>query len=183
MEEIEELAFKDRKELANLNELDLLEIIEFLQLDRKQWINQYSNAHNDYIYLQQENQELKKQYCERTDCSGRLGNSKKVDQLEKELEQLKEIEKEHQKINGCLHLEIKELKEKYMKLEDKYIHNVACCNEEDCDLFCEHKELKDRIDKAVEYIEKHTENIDRGKYYEDYVETYYLLKILKGELK
>ena len=40
-EEIEELAFKDRKELANLNELDLLEIIEFLQLDRKQWINQY----------------------------------------------------------------------------------------------------------------------------------------------
>lgn len=53
-EEIEELAFKDRKELANLNELDLLEIIEFLQLDRKQWINQYSTTHNDYIYLQQE---------------------------------------------------------------------------------------------------------------------------------
>ena len=55
----EELAFKDRKELANLNELDLLEIIEFLQLDRKQWINQYSTAHNDYVDLQQENQELK----------------------------------------------------------------------------------------------------------------------------
>ena len=114
-EEIEELAFKDRKELANLNELDLLEIIEFLQLDRKQWINQYSTAHNDYVDLQQENQELKKQYCERTDCSGRLGNSKKVEQLEKELEQLKEIEKEHQRINGCLHLEIKELKDRIDK--------------------------------------------------------------------
>lgn len=63
--------------------------------------------------------------------------------------ELKEIEKEHQRKNGCLHLEI--------------------------------KELKDRIDKAVEYIEKYTENIDRGKYYEDYVETYYLLKILKGD--
>ena len=60
-EEIEELAFKDRKELANLNELDLLEIIEFLQLDRKQWINQYSTAHNDYVDLQQENQELIKE--------------------------------------------------------------------------------------------------------------------------
>ena len=81
----------------------------------------------DIVYnLQQENQELKKQYCERTDCSGRLGNSKKVEQLEKELEQLKEIEKEHQRINGCLHLEI--------------------------------KELKDRIDKAIEYIEQLEEN-------------------------
>ena len=58
-EKIEELAFKDRKELANLNELDLLEIIEFLQLDRKQWINQYSAAHNDYVDLQQENKKLK----------------------------------------------------------------------------------------------------------------------------
>ena len=67
---------------------------------------------------------------------------KDYEKLEKELEQLKEIEKEHQRINGSLHLEIKELKEKYMKLEDKYIHNVSCCNEEDCDLFCEHQELK-----------------------------------------
>lgn len=83
MEEIEELAFKDRKELSNLNELDLLEIIEFLQLDRKQWINQYSTAHNDYV-------------------------------------ELKEIEKEHQRINGELRVE--------------------------------NKELKGRIDKAVEYI-------------------------------
>lgn len=56
---IEELAFKDRKELSNLNELDLLEIIEFLQLDRKQWINKYSTEHNDYVNLQQENQEYK----------------------------------------------------------------------------------------------------------------------------
>lgn len=74
---------------------------------------------------------------------------KYINQLEKENQRLKEIEKEHQRINGCLHLEI--------------------------------KELKDRIDKVIEYIEKHTENIDRGKYYEDYVETYYLLKILKGD--
>lgn len=70
--------------------------------------------------LQQENQELKKQYCERTDCSGRLGNSKKVDQLEKELEQLKEIEKEHQKINGSLHLEIRRLKEELEQWKKKY---------------------------------------------------------------
>ena len=90
MNEIEELAFEKRKELANLNELNLLEIIEFLQLDRKQWINQYSKVHNDYVYLQ------------------------------RELEQLKEIEKEHKKINGSLHLEIRRLKEELEQWKKKY---------------------------------------------------------------
>lgn len=40
--------------------------------------------------LIKENQELKKQYCERTDCGGRIGNSKKVEELQKENEQLKD---------------------------------------------------------------------------------------------
>ena len=67
--------------------------------------------------------------------------------LQQENQRLKEIEKEHQRINGRLHLEIRRLKEKYMKLEDKYIHNVSCCNEEDCDLFCEHQELKKQLEE------------------------------------
>lgn len=57
-EELEGLAFKDRKELANFNELDLLKIIEFLQIDRKEWINQYTRAHNDYVILKQEKDNL-----------------------------------------------------------------------------------------------------------------------------
>ena len=61
---IEELAFKDRKILANLNVIDLLDIIEFLQLDRKQWINQFSKTHNESIDIQKENKELKKQLKE-----------------------------------------------------------------------------------------------------------------------
>ena len=40
--------------------------------------------------LEKENLKLKEQYCERTDCSGRLGNSKKVKELERENQQLKE---------------------------------------------------------------------------------------------
>ena len=40
--------------------------------------------------LEKENLKLKEQYCERTDCSGRLGNSKKVEKLEEENQQLKE---------------------------------------------------------------------------------------------
>ena len=59
---IEELAFKDRIELANLNEIDLLDIIEFLQKDRKQWINQFSKTHNEGVEIQKENQELKEKF-------------------------------------------------------------------------------------------------------------------------
>ncbi len=58
---IEEVAFKDRKNLAQLNENDLLDIIEFLQNDRKQWIKQFTQTHNESIDIQKENQELKKQ--------------------------------------------------------------------------------------------------------------------------
>lgn len=55
----EEIAFKDRKTLANLNKLDLLDIIELLQVDRREWINQFSKTHNESIEIQKENQELK----------------------------------------------------------------------------------------------------------------------------
>ena len=40
--------------------------------------------------LQQETEKLKKQYCERTDCCGRIGNSKKVEELQNENKQLKD---------------------------------------------------------------------------------------------
>lgn len=56
---IEEVAFKDRKNLAQLNENDLLDIIEFLQLDRKQWINQFTQTHNESVEIQKENKKQK----------------------------------------------------------------------------------------------------------------------------
>ena len=58
---IEEITFKDRTELAHLNGIDLLNIIEFLQKDRKQWINQFTQTHNESVEIQKENNELKKQ--------------------------------------------------------------------------------------------------------------------------
>ena len=42
-------------------------------------------------YFKKENQKLKKQYCERTDCSGRIGNSKKVEELQQENKKQKEL--------------------------------------------------------------------------------------------
>lgn len=59
---IEELAFKDRKNLAQLNELDLLDIIEFLQNDRKQWIGIFTKTHNGSVEIRKENRELKQKY-------------------------------------------------------------------------------------------------------------------------
>ena len=58
---IEELAFKNYYELINIQKIDLLLIIEFLQKDRKQWINQFTQTHNESVEIQKENQELKKQ--------------------------------------------------------------------------------------------------------------------------
>lgn len=52
----------------------------------------------DYKKLQQENEKLKKQYCERTDCGGRIGNSKKVEESEKQNKFLMERENKLQVI-------------------------------------------------------------------------------------
>ena len=50
----------------------------------------------DYETLQQENEKLKKQYCERTDCSGRIGNSKKVEELQLKIDKAIEYIRNHQ---------------------------------------------------------------------------------------
>ena len=50
-----------------------------------------SYLQDKYNNLLKEKIELKKQYCERTDCGGRIGNSKKVEELQQENKQLKEV--------------------------------------------------------------------------------------------
>lgn len=59
-----------------------------------------------------------------------------------------------------------------------YMQSLMKCYE---DLENENQQLKKQKDDVVEYIKSHTENIDRGRYYEDYVETYDLLRML-GEI-
>ena len=51
MNEIEEYAFKDVRELSNIDRDELLEIIDFLQKDRKKWIEQFTKTHNESIDL------------------------------------------------------------------------------------------------------------------------------------
>lgn len=95
---IEELAFKNRKSLAKLNELDLLDIIEFLQDDRKQWINQFSKTHNENVEIQQENKQLKERiaYLERSNNRREdtiIEQRQEISNLEDNCNKLKESEK------------------------------------------------------------------------------------------
>lgn len=73
---IEEIAFKDRKNLVQLNENDLLDIIEFLQQDRKQWINQFTQTHNENVKIQEENQKLKDELKNKPDTQITLKDDK-----------------------------------------------------------------------------------------------------------
>ena len=90
---IEELAFKDRKILANLNAIDLLNIIEFLQNDRNQWIYQFTKTHNEGIEIQKENQELKKQLENKYEKVGTLTNELLYEENTKLINQQKEFTK------------------------------------------------------------------------------------------
>lgn len=62
MDTYEDLAFKNINELAGLNKNDLLNIIAFLQTERKLWLNQFTKTHNESVDMQKENKELKKKY-------------------------------------------------------------------------------------------------------------------------
>ena len=72
----------------------------------------------------------------------------------------------------------------YDKLLD-YITNLEQENEELKEdlkaVSASHFSIFERNKRAIEHIKEHTENIDRGQYYEDYVETYDLLNILTGD--
>lgn len=132
--------------------------------------------------LEQENEKLKKQYCERTDCCGRLGNSKKVEELIKENEKLKEenfnlregiyIEKMSFPSEGRNFKELMEMPtyEELKKENEKLNHYKLL-----------YQKVKDRNDKAIEYIEencwlsamKEFNCLESG-------EVKYLVEILKG---
>lgn len=89
--------------------------------------------------------------------------------------ELKEIEKEHQRINGELRKEIKELKkqlEKYENPEDMTLMMMWTTEK----VKDENKELKDRIDKAVEYATKEMRIVNDNEYHK-------LVEILKGDKK
>lgn len=59
-EKLEKMAFKNKTKLSKLDKPDLLAIIEFLQLDRKSWFDQFTKTHNESIDIAKQNQKYKK---------------------------------------------------------------------------------------------------------------------------
>lgn len=99
-------------------------------LRSKKWKHRYELAKHEIKELKRQNeflmkrdnkcQMLEQQYCERTDCSGRLGTSKKVEALEKENEELKKQVKEYIVTNEVLSHEL--TKDKILKQD----HLTTC---------------------------------------------------------
>lgn len=106
---IEELAFKGRRTLAQLNENDLLDIIEFLQFDR---INQFAQAHNESVKIQKENKQLQEriEYLERSNNRREdtiIEQRQEISDLEDNWDRLKEWVKEQPIFNYLAPVDIK----------------------------------------------------------------------------
>ena len=228
----------NKEELVNLNMKDT--ILDKWKSKLSYPFNQkdLEELENIINYYEEENNQLKEQYCERTDCGGRLGNSKKVEELVKENERLKEenlklaeenidlrtyiyVEKASFKSDGKNFYKImemptyEELQEKNQKLKEKNtiykstikgqynkikelqnskriskdVHKKRNKKLQEENEKLNHYKLlyqkvKDRNDKAVEYIKsnlKYATNPDGvDEPYLDCYECRDLLEILKG---
>lgn len=150
---IEELAFKDRKTLANLNGIDLLDIIEFLQEDRNQWINQFTKTHNESVEIQKENQELKSQLAGTTHCFDEEEHRELKKQLEDANETIILLKASEPMLNLKRTLEKTQQKEFIKYLEDKI--KIERKNlEELCKLYKIPKENNSAYKFAYSYINK-----------------------------
>jgi chromosome segregation ATPase len=135
---IEELAFKNYYELINIQKIDLLLIIEFLQKDRKQWINQFTQTHNESIDIRKENQELKSKlelYENGVYFSSEVDEKdKQIDKLKKKYENAvadyEKIEFEKEQLNSLVNSCQEEIRQLKKQLEEK--ENIACNWENSC---------------------------------------------------
>mgnify|MGYP004625503251 CR=1 FL=1 len=123
---IEELAFENRKTLANLNAVDLLNIIEFLQDDRRQCLEELSKTHNRSVEIQKKNQELKSQLKGTTHCFDEEEHEILKKQLREASLTIQEmVEQDIECPSNC-----EKLRELKKQLEEK--ENIACDWKDSC---------------------------------------------------
>ena len=150
---IEELAFKNYYELINIQKIDLLLIIEFLQKDRKEWINQFTKTHNESIEIQKENQKLKKQlkHMQKIQCIFLgTGRKRKMEELEEEKAYNDWLKKRlEEKNNLCIDFQLVILK-KYNQQKEfiKYLEDML---DDENDIFSVVR-VKDALQKYREII-------------------------------
>ena len=141
---IEELAFKDRKILANLNAVDLLNIIEFLQDDRRQCLEELSKNHNRSVEIQKECEELKSILRGTTHCFDEEEHNK----LKEEITNLsKEIDMWNSKYNDMFD------ENQELKLELSGYRQAILNNKEMLGLKEQNEKLKKQVEeRPKEYV-------------------------------
>lgn len=151
--DIEELAFlKDRETIAQLNKKDLLDIIEVLQLDRIQWINQFSKTHNESIDVKDENEKLKKHLKVPKACSLKTLEDYKSYYEDTTREQILE----DTYIEYCAYVN---LAHRYSELKKKYENAVA---DYETTMF-EKEQLNDLVNSCQEKIRQLKKQLEEYK--------------------
>lgn len=143
MNEIEEYAFKEVRELSNIDKDELLEIIDFLQKDRKKWIEQFTKTHNESIDLIRKYNNLEKE------------NQK----LKNELEQSNTVVDTNKELAESFHKEIERLK------------SLLKCDYDDgqsimAELTTENKQLKEQQKEFIEWLEEMIKELFKNEDYE-----------------
>lgn len=161
---IEELAFKDRKILANLNAVDLLNIIEFLQDDRRQCLEELSKTHNRSVEIQKENEELKSQLRGTTHCF----DEEEHNRLKEEITNLsKDLDMWNAKYNDMFD-ENRELKKQLEERPKEYVF-IGNAQNKTRDFINQitkdNKEFKNQQKEFINYLEKEIKQINPNDLY------------------
>ena len=167
-EEIEELAFKDRKILANLNAVDLLNIIEFLQDDRRQCLEELSKTHNRSVEIQKENHELKSQLRGTIHCFDEEEHNKlkeEITNLSKDVDMWNAKYNDMFDENRMLKKEVEERPKEYVFIGNAQNKTRDFINQ----ITKDNKEFKTQQKKFINYLEDEKDRLARecSNIYED----------------
>ena len=165
---IEELAFKDRKILANLNAVDLLNIIEFLQDDRRQCLEELSKNHNRSVEIQKECEELKSILRCTTHCFDEEEHNKlkeEITNLSKDVDMWNAKYNDMFDENRMLKKQVEERPKEYVFIGNAQNKTRDFINQ----ITKDNKEFKTQQKKFINYLEDEKDRLARecSNIYED----------------
>lgn len=161
---IEELAFKDRKILANLNSVDLLNIIEFLQDDRRQCLEELSKTHNRSVEIQKGNEELKSQLRGTTHCFDEEEHNKlkeEITNLSKDVDMWNAKYNDMFDENRMLKKQLEERPKEYVFIGNAQNKTRDFINQ----IIKDNKEFKNQQKEFINYLEKEIKRINPNDLY------------------
>ena len=161
---IEELAFKDRKILANLNEVDLLNIIEFLQDDRRQCLEELSKNHNRSVEIQKECEELKSILRCTTHCfdeEEHLKLKEEITNLSKDVDMWNAKYNDIFDENRMLKKQLEERPKEYVFIGNAQNKTRDFINQ----IIKDNKEFKNQQKELINYLEKEIKRINPNDLY------------------